>query len=102
MANPTLNRFYSLHYLLPFVLAGLAVVHIIALHTTGSNNPLGVDSNIDKVPFHPYYSIKDVFGYTIFGIVYVYLIYFEPNMLGHPDNYIVANPLVTPEMIQPE
>jgi quinol-cytochrome oxidoreductase complex cytochrome b subunit len=102
VANPTLNRFYSLHYLLPFVLTGLAVVHIIALHTTGSNNPLGVDSNIDKVPFHPYYSIKDVFGYTIFGIVYVYLIYFEPNMLGHPDNYIVANPLVTPEMIQPE
>ena len=87
---------------MPFVLAGLAVVHIIALHTTGSNNPIGVDSNIDKVPFHPYYSIKDVFGYTIFGIGYAYLIYFEPNLLGHPDNYIVANPLVTPEMIQPE
>lgn len=102
MANPTLNRFFSLHYLMPFVLAALAVVHIVALHTTGSNNPLGVDSNIDKVPFHPYYSIKDVFGFMIFGIVYTYFIYFEPNMLGHPDNYIVANPLVTPEMIQPE
>lgn len=78
------------------------MVHIIALHTTGSNNPLGVDSNIDKIPFHPYYSIKDVFGYTILGIGFVYLIYFEPNLLGHSDNYIMANPLVTPEMIQPE
>lgn len=87
---------------MPFVLAGLAMVHIIALHTTGSNNPLGVDSNIDKIPFHPYYSIKDVFGYTILGIGFVYLIYFEPNLLGHSDNYIMANPLVTPEMIQPE
>lgn len=102
VANPTLNRFFSLHYLMPFVLAGLAVVHIIALHTTGSNNPLGVDGNIDKIPFHPYFTIKDVFGFTLFAIGYVYLIYFEPNLLGHPDNYIVANPLVTPEMIQPE
>lgn len=87
---------------MPFILAALAVVHLIALHESGSNNPLGVDSNIDKVPFHPYYTIKDVFGFMIFGIVYAYFIYFEPNMLGHPDNYIVANPLVTPEMIQPE
>ena len=78
------------------------MVHIIALHTTGSNNPLGVDSNIDKVPFHPYYSIKDVFGYTIFGIGYTFFIFFEPNMLGHSDNYIVANPLVTPSHISPE
>lgn len=102
MGNPTLNRFFSLHYLLPFVLAGLAVVHLIALHTDGSNNPLGVDTNIDKVPFHPYYSIKDIFGYVIFGMVYAYLIFFAPNALGHPDNYIMANPLVTPEHIQPE
>jgi ubiquinol-cytochrome c reductase cytochrome b subunit len=72
------------------------------LHTEGSNNPLGVDSNIDKVPFHPYYSLKDLFGYTIFGIVFVYLIYFAPNLLGHSDNYIPANPLVTPAHIQPE
>lgn len=78
------------------------MVHLIALHTDGSTNPLGVDANIDKVPFHPYYSIKDVFGYTIFGIAYVYLIFFAPNDLGHPDNYIVANPLVTPAHIQPE
>ena len=84
------------------MLAGLALVHLIGLHTEGSNNPLGVDSNIDKIPFHPYYSIKDVFGYTILGVVYAYLIYYAPNLLGHPDNYIPANPLVTPAHIQPE
>jgi ubiquinol-cytochrome c reductase cytochrome b subunit len=78
------------------------MVHIIGLHTDGSNNPLGVDTNIDKVPFHPYYSIKDVFGYVVFGGIYGYLIYYAPNLLGHPDNYIPANPLVTPAHIQPE
>lgn len=78
------------------------MVHLIGLHTDGSNNPLGVDANIDKVPFHPYYSIKDVFGYVIFGAVYGYLIFYAPNLLGHPDNYIPANPLVTPAHIQPE
>jgi len=102
VSNATLNRFFSLHYLLPFVLAALAVVHLIALHEHGSNNPLGVDSNIDKLPFHPYYSIKDLFGYGVFSIGFVYLIFFEPNLLGHPDNYIPANPLVTPAHIQPE
>ena len=102
MGNATLNRFFSLHYLLPFVLAGLAVLHLIALHTNGSNNPLGVDSNIDKVPFHPYYSMKDLLGYTIFGVAFIYLIYFAPNMLGETDNYIPANPLVTPVHIVPE
>ena len=102
MSNATLNRFFSIHYLLPFILAALAVMHLIGLHTDGSNNPLGVDSNIDKLPFHPYYSIKDLFGYTLFGIGFVYLIYFVPNLLGHPDNYIPANPLVTPAHIQPE
>lgn len=78
------------------------MVHIIGLHTDGSNNPLGVDTNIDKVPFHPYYSIKDVFGYVVFGGIYGYLIFYAPNLLGHPDNYIPANPLVTPAHIQPE
>lgn len=102
VSNATLNRFFSLHYLLPFVLAALALVHLIALHEHGSNNPLGVDSNIDKLPFHPYYSIKDLFGYCVFAIAFVYLIYFAPNLLGHPDNYIPANPLVTPAHIQPE
>lgn len=102
IANPTLNRFFSLHYLLPFVLAGLAVVHLIALHVNGSNNPLGINGNADKIPFHPYYSIKDLFGYTLFALFFSCFIYFAPNLLGHADNYIPANPLVTPPHIQPE
>lgn len=102
IANPTLNRFFSLHYLLPFVLAGLAVVHLIALHVDGSNNPLGVSGNADKIPFHPYYSIKDLLGYCLFAIFFSCFVYFAPNLLGHADNYIQANPLVTPPHIQPE
>lgn len=102
VSNATLNRFYSLHYLLPFVLTGLIFVHLIALHVDGSNNPLGVNGNIDKVPFHPYYSIKDLFGYSLFAIFFAYFVFFAPNLLGHPDNYIPANPLVTPAHIQPE
>ena len=77
-------------------------MHLIALHEHGSNNPLGVDPNIDKIPFHPYYSIKDLFGYTIFAIVLFTFVFFFPNLLGHTDNYIPANPLVTPPHIQPE
>jgi len=84
------------------VLAGLVIVHLILLHEDGSNNPLGVDSDIDKLPFHPYYSIKDLYGYGLFGIAFSGLVYFEPNALGHPDNYIPANPLVTPAHITPE
>ena len=102
VSNATLNRFFSLHYLLPFVIAGLAIVHLIALHEHGSNNPLGVDGNIDKIPFHPYYSIKDLFGYFIFAIFFSSFVYFAPNLLGHSDNYIPANPMVTPAHIQPE
>jgi len=100
--NATLNRFFSFHYLFPFVLAALAVVHLLALHEHGSNNPLGVDGNIDKVPFHPYYTIKDLFGYAMFAIFFAFFIFFAPNVLGHPDNYIPANPLVTPAHIVPE
>jgi len=102
VSNATLNRFFSLHYLLPFILAALAMVHLIALHQDGSNNPIGLGGNIDKVPFHPYYSIKDLFGYTLFIIFFSYFVYFAPNLLGHPDNYIPANPMVTPAHIQPE
>jgi ubiquinol-cytochrome c reductase cytochrome b subunit len=102
IANPTLNRFFSLHYLLPFVIAGLAVVHLIALHEHGSNNPIGIDGNIDKVPFHPYYTIKDLFGFGVFAIFFSSFLFFAPNLLGHADNYIPANPLVTPPHIQPE
>jgi len=100
--NPTLNRFFSLHFLLPFLLAALAVIHLIYKDVHGSNNPLGLSSNMDKVPLHPYFSYKDYFGFAIFGIAFSFIVFFYPNLLGHSDNYIPANPLVTPEHIVPE
>jgi len=100
--NPTLNRFFSLHFLLPFLLAALAIIHLIFLHVHGSNNPLGISSNMDKLPLHPYYAYKDYFGFAIFGIFFSLILFFYPNLLGHSDNYIPANPLVTPEHIVPE
>ena len=108
--NATLNRFFSLHYLLPFIILGLVIVHIWAFHTTGNNNPTGVEvrrsskeeANKDTVPFWPYYVIKDLFALVIILIVFVAVISFMPNYLGHPDNYIPANPLVTPAHIVPE
>jgi ubiquinol-cytochrome c reductase cytochrome b subunit len=102
--NPTLNRFFALHFLLPFVIVGLVIIHVIALHVHGSNNPTGVEikSKKDSIPFHPYYTVKDFFGFGIFFIIYFYFVFFKPNLLGHPDNYIDANPLVTPAHIVPE
>jgi quinol-cytochrome oxidoreductase complex cytochrome b subunit len=102
--NPTLNRFFSLHYLLPFVLAGVVILHIAALHQHGSNNPLGIDVKHkgDTIPFHPYYTVKDLFGIGVFLVIFVAVISFAPNYMGHPDNYIEANPLVTPAHIVPE
>ncbi len=102
--NPTLNRFFSLHYLMPFVIVGVVVVHILALHQHGSNNPLGIDTKgpQDSIPFHPYYTVKDLFGLGVFLVVYAWFIFFAPNFLGHPDNYIQANPLATPPHIVPE
>jgi len=102
--NPTLNRFFALHYLLPFAIVGVVVLHIWALHQHGSNNPLGIDVKgpQDTVPFNPYYTIKDMFGIAVFLILYSYLVFFKPNLLGHPDNYIPANPMVTPSHIVPE
>jgi len=102
IANPTLNRFFSFHYIMPFIIAALVILHIIALHQDGSNNPIGVDGNIDKVPFHPYHTVKDLFGIIAFSIIFAFFIFFAPNLLGHTDNYIPANPLVTPPHIQPE
>jgi ubiquinol-cytochrome c reductase cytochrome b subunit len=102
ISNATLNRFFSLHYLLPFVIAGLVVLHIVALHEHGSNNPLGVDGNIDKIPFHPYYTTKDAAGLAVFILIFAAIVFYIPNAMGHPDNYIPANPLVTPPHIQPE
>jgi quinol-cytochrome oxidoreductase complex cytochrome b subunit len=102
--NPTLNRFFSLHYLLPFVIVGVVVLHIWALHIHGSNNPLGIDVKgpQDKIPFHPYYTVKDAFGLAVFLIVFTGFVFFAPNFFGEPDNYIPANPLVTPPHIVPE
>lgn len=102
--NPTLNRFFSLHYLLPFVIFALVVLHVVALHVGGSNNPTGVDPKSDKdtIPFHPYYTVKDFFGFGVFFLLYGYFIFFAPNYLGHPDNYIPADPMVTPAHIVPE
>jgi len=102
--NAALNRFFSLHYLLPFVIAGAVILHIWALHIPGSSNPTGVEvkSESDTIPFHPYYTAKDGFGLGVFLIVYCALLFFLPNYLGHPDNYIEANPLSTPAHIVPE
>lgn len=100
--NATLNRFYSLHYLLPFLIAGASIVHIAALHQYGSNNPLGTNSDVDKVSFYPYFYVKDLVGWVAFAIFFSIFIYFYPNLLGHPDNYIPANPMSTPAHIVPE
>lgn len=100
--NATLNRFYSLHYLLPFVLAALAGVHLLILHMQGSGNPLGISTTNETLNFYPYFYVKDLVGGMVFFIVYGLLVFFAPNLLGHPDNYIVANPLVTPTHIVPE
>ena len=100
--NATLNRFYSLHYLMPFVIAGLTVVHLSLLHTNGSNNPLGINLNIDTVSFYPYFYVKDLLAFLILVAVFSFFLFFLPNALGHADNYIPANPLVTPPHIVPE
>jgi len=100
--NATLNRFFSLHYLLPFAIAGVSLVHLILLHDNGSNNPLGIDSKLSKISFYPYFYVKDLFGLFLFGIFFSYFVFFSPNSLGHPDNYIPANSLVTPPHIVPE
>ena len=102
--NPTLNRFFSLHYLLPFVIFGLVFLHLWALHVHHSNNPLGIDTKgpQDILPFHPYYTIKDLFGLGVFMLVFLGFVFFAPNFFVEPDNYIKANPLQTPTHIVPE
>ncbi len=104
VGNATLNRFYSLHYLLPFVIVALVFLHLWALHRFGSNNPLGIDTKgpQDQIPFHPYYTVKDLFGMGVFLIVLCAFVFYAPNYLSHPDNYIPADPLVTPAHIVPE
>ena len=100
--SATLNRFFSLHYLFPFFLAGLILIHLILLHVSGSNSPIGLNTNTDKVPFHIYFTIKDSYGFIILSIVLSTFIFYNPNILGDPENFINANPLVTPIHIMPE
>ncbi|MDB3956005.1 cytochrome b N-terminal domain-containing protein [Alphaproteobacteria bacterium] len=102
--NALLNRFFALHYLFPFLIVGVVILHIIALHTHGSNNPLGIDKKgpQDSIPFHPYYTIKDLFGLSFVLTIFAFVVFFAPDYLGHPDNYIPADPLKTPAHIVPE
>jgi quinol-cytochrome oxidoreductase complex cytochrome b subunit len=104
VSDATLNRFFSLHYLLPFVIAGVVGLHIWALHVPGNNNPLGIDvkSSQDTVPFHPYYTVKDAFYLALFVIIFAAIVFYAPDILGNPDNYTPANPLVTPPDIVPD
>nr|YP_010178030.1 cytochrome b [Conaspidia wangi]QSZ78261.1 cytochrome b [Conaspidia wangi] len=100
--NATLNRFFTLHFIIPFIILALTIIHLMFLHSTGSNNPLGINSNFDKIPFHPYFSFKDIFGFIIMLTTLIILILMAPNILGDPDNFIPANSLVTPPHIKPE
>nr|UPL65375.1 cytochrome b [Nithecus jacobaeae] len=100
--NATLTRFFTLHFLMPFILSAMTIIHLLFLHQTGSNNPMGINSNYDKVPFHPYFSIKDITGMMFVLMLFSMLILMEPRLLSDPENYIMANPLVTPVHIQPE
>nr|UXX44681.1 cytochrome b [Pieris rapae]UYC28630.1 cytochrome b [Pieris rapae] len=100
--NPTLTRFYTFHFLMPFIILAMTMIHLLFLHQTGSNNPLGTNSNLDKIPFHPYFTYKDLMGFIIMMFILILLTLTNPYMLGDPDNFIPANPLVTPVHIQPE
>ena len=103
VGTETLNRFYSFHYLFPFILVFLSIIHLLILHINGSTNPLAIETNkYNQITFHPYFTIKDLLSFFIFLIFYLYFVFFEPNLLGHTDNYIQANPLVTPTHIVPE
>lgn len=100
--NATLNRFFALHFLLPFLIAAMSIIHLLFLHQSGSNNPLGLSSNISKVPFHIYYSLKDIVGFVVLLATLTFIALFIPNVLGDPENFVPANPLVTPVHIKPE
>ena len=102
VSNATLNRFFSLHYLLPFILAALAAMHLLTLHHDGSSNPLGVTGNIDRLPFHPYFVFKDLVTVFLLLLCISIFVFYYPNALGHSDNYIPANPMQTPPSIVPE
>jgi len=100
--NATLTRFFTFHFILPFIVLAITIIHLLFLHQTGSNNPIGLNSNVDKIPFHPYFTYKDIVGFIIIFFFLIVLVLVSPNLLGDPDNFIPANPLVTPAHIQPE
>nr|UFZ13828.1 cytochrome b [Neochauliodes digitiformis] len=100
--NATLTRFFTFHFLFPFIIAAMTMIHLLFLHQTGSNNPIGINSNLDKIPFHPYFSLKDLVGFFFMLFMLILLTLLNPYLLGDPDNFIPANPLVTPVHIQPE
>jgi len=100
--NATLNRFFAIHFVLPFIIAAVAIIHLLFLHQTGSNNPLGINPDSDRIPFHSYYSIKDALGYLSALSLFLIVVLFAPNLLADPENFIMANPLVTPIHIKPE
>nr|YP_010022613.1 cytochrome b [Sarcophaga graciliforceps]QOP39461.1 cytochrome b [Sarcophaga graciliforceps] len=100
--NATLTRFFTFHFILPFIVLAMTLIHILFLHETGSNNPMGLNSNIDKIPFHPYFTFKDIVGFVVMTMILILLVLINPYLLGDPDNFIPANPLVTPVHIQPE
>nr|QXG19203.1 cytochrome b [Drosophila eugracilis] len=100
--NATLTRFFTFHFILPFIVLAMTMIHLLFLHQTGSNNPIGLNSNIDKIPFHPYFTFKDIVGFIVMIFILIALVLISPNLLGDPDNFIPANPLVTPAHIQPE
>jgi ubiquinol-cytochrome c reductase cytochrome b subunit len=100
--NATLTRFFTFHFILPFIVLAFTIIHLLFLHQTGSNNPIGLNSNIDKIPFHPYFTFKDIVGFIVIIILLLILVLINPYLLGDPDNFIPANPLVTPVHIQPE
>nr|YP_010567650.1 cytochrome b [Aulocera merlina]UZC53647.1 cytochrome b [Aulocera merlina] len=100
--NATLTRFYTFHFLLPFIILMMVMIHLLFLHQTGSNNPLGINSNLDKIPFHPFFTFKDLIGFIILVLMLIFLTLTNPYLLGDPDNFLPANPLVTPIHIQPE
>ena len=102
VANPTLNRFYSIHFVLPFAIAGVTLIHLALLHKVGSNNPIGSDAGIDDIPFYPYFVSKDIFAFTVYLLVFATFVFYFPNVLNHPDNCIPADPLQTPAHVVPE
>nr|YP_008578711.1 apocytochrome b [Candida bohioensis]AGW07347.1 apocytochrome b [Candida bohioensis] len=102
VSNPTIQRFFALHFLLPFMLAALVCMHLMALHVNGSSNPLGMTGNVDRLPMHPYFMFKDLVTVWMFMLMFSLFVFFSPNTLGHPDNYMPGNPMVTPPSIVPE